>query len=179
MSQQDPFEKLDFIPSELRTTDLQQPVTVLNLDPRLSVFPTLTDTKAHDRFGLRWLLGALSGAYPFGLQTDERRQKRDTFNDLFAGAIDPRTARSLGRVGFVDLLYEAEDDTNNDPDSVADRIAKEVPVGAIIVIFSDGNAWRAFRYAISEKTNRTPYRASFARRKPATEKGMKWTISAV
>lgn len=163
-----PFEGHDYIPEELQTTDPSIFVSVINCAPTLDI------SKPHDLFGLEILLGVLAGVRPYGLQTDKRRSARSAFSELVrAGQNNPALLRDLGRVGFIDLAtQEPEDDT-----TLADRIAAEQPRGKIVIITQVELGWHGLKQAVTERSGVIPYRATFKRRTPITEKGMSWTVT--
>ncbi len=164
----DPFEGLDYIPSELRTIDPTKFVSVVNVDPSLDI------SNPHDFFGLEILLGGLAGVRPFGPQTSERVQARKAFGELVeAGRDKPKLLRDLGRVGFIDLAAKKPVDSV----VLAHGIATEKPRGEVVIITPDTLGWPTLRQSLTELLGVDPYRATFERRKPATEKGMKWTIA--
>lgn len=165
-----PFEKLTYIPESLRTVDTSHRVTVINADPGLS------PEDPNDLFGLEILLGGLAGVRPFGEQTTERVAARNAFHELVvAGLRDTKELRDLGgRIGFIDAV--ARDGTPDSSESVIQRVVGEEPQGDILLIAPEDTVWKALAAALRGKANGKVYRASYERRKPPTEKGMKWTI---
>lgn len=164
----DPFEGLDFIPPELRTTDLTHHVTVFNIDPALH------PQDPADLFGLEILLGALAGARPFGEQTPVRAQTRNSFHELMAAGLrDVNLLRNLGRVGFIDV---APRHANVNAD-MAEKIVGAKPEGTIVAIISELFGWDVLAKELSARVNNPIYAATYMRRNPPTEKGMAWTIT--
>ena len=155
---------------------------VISFDPGLDVFSSEKNRSEHDRFGLRVLLGALAGAHPFGEQTPERVATRTNFDRFFAGATTPTTMRKLGRVSFIDAADHSSPEDGiptKEPnlDDILGTLAREQAQNPLLLIYPFEATWAAVKKSITALYGASPYRLHYERRKPPTEKGMKWTIT--